>query len=393
MMKIRKFLKYVIIMLLLLFCGLLLFVNFGISEHDEFINSTFFEKRKHISTDGPYIIYDKTTGNRVIEVDTDFNINNYPLVNKTLNVSVYSFHKSVFGNFSVKLKDTITIPPSRYALNSDILVLSDIEGNWYAFKTLLLNAGVIDKDYNWIFGNGHLVLLGDFMDRGLNVTQILWLIYKLEDEAEQDGGSVHFILGNHEIMNLEGSIYHVRSKYKKLAKKLGVDYSTYLLGVDSEIGKWLRSKNTVEKIGNYLFVHGGIGTEVYNRKLDMDTINNQVRQYIQNPTKEKRQEFVLSGNGPLWYRGYIRNSEKDSIYNHIEDILGFYGVEEIIVGHSTVPQIKSYCKGKVIDVDVHFPADSRDNKTIGQCLLIAKSGKYYRILSDGTRELLFEDKN
>jgi hypothetical protein len=390
-MNIKSFFKYTIILFGILACGLPLFIIFGFSEHDEFINSTFFERRKHISTDGPYIIYDKTKGNRFIEVDTNFNLRCYPIVNNTFDVNVYSFHKSVSGKFSVTLKDTITIPPSKYELHSDILAISDIEGNWYSFKALLMNGGVIDKDYNWTFSNGHLVLLGDFMDRGLNVTQILWLIYKLEDEAEQQGGKIHFILGNHEIMNLEGRIYHVRSKYKKLAKKLDVDYSFYLYGSDSELGRWLRSKNAIEKIGNLLFVHGGIGQEAYNRKLEINTINNQVREYIQNPAKEK--EFVLSGNGPLWYRGYIRNSGKDSIYNYIEKILSFYNVEKIIVGHSTVSQIKSYYNGKVIDIDVHFPCDSRDKKTIGQCLLIEKSGKFYRILSDGTRKFLFGNKN
>ncbi|GHT08111.1 metallophosphoesterase [Bacteroidia bacterium] len=379
-------------MLLLLFSGLLLFANFGISEHDEFINSTFFERRKHISTDGPYIIYDEKEGNRVIEIDSKFSIKEYDLLNKKqFDVHVYSFHKSVSGNFPVKLKDTIAIPPSKYDLNSDILVLSDIEGNWYAFKTLLLNAGVMDNNYNWIFGNGHLVLLGDFMDRGLNVTQILWLIYKLEDEAEQTGGKVHFILGNHEIMNLEGSIYHVRSKYKKLAKKLGVGYSTYLLGKNSELGRWLRSKNTIEKIGEYLFVHGGIGAEMDMKKMDMDTINSQVRQYIQNPVLEQKDEFLFGKAGPLWYRGYIRD-RGDSISNHIENVLNFYNVNKIIVGHSTVSRIKSYCNDKVIDVDVHFPSDSKDKTTIGQCLLIKKSGEYYRVLSNGEKELLFEDK-
>jgi hypothetical protein len=370
-------------MLLLLFIGLLLFVNFGVSEHDEFINSTFFEKRKHISTDGPYIIYDKKEGNRVIEVDSAFSIKDYNLSNKKrFDVNVYSFQKSVSGNFTVKLKDTIEIPPSQYDLNSDILVLSDIEGNWYALKTLLLNAGVIDNDHNWIFGNGHLVLLGDFMDRGLNVTQILWLVYKLEDEAKQQGGNIHFILGNHEIMNLEGSIYHVRSKYKKLAKKLGVDYSTYLLGDNSELGRWLRSKNTIEKIGDYLFVHAGIGPEMYKQKLDIDTINSKVRQYIQNPAMNQKDELLLGGNGPLWYRGYIRTRE-DSIEMYLENILQFYNVNKIIIGHSTVSRIKYYCNDKVIDVDVHFPYDNQDN-TLGQGLLIRKDEELLIVNTMGT---------
>jgi len=50
-----------------------------------------------------------------------------------------------------------------------------------------------------------LVLVGDCVDRGQEVTQVLWLIYKLEIAAKNKGGSVHFVLGNHEIMNFQGN--------------------------------------------------------------------------------------------------------------------------------------------------------------------------------------------
>ncbi|MDR3219897.1 MAG: hypothetical protein LBU22_13160 [Dysgonamonadaceae bacterium] len=145
------------------------------------------ERRQHISTDGPYIISDKENNYRVIAVDSNFKIKDYLTSERKFEVNVYSFHPSVSGNFTVELKDAIKIPRSEYDLYSDILVISDIEGNWHSFKKLLQNGKVMDENFNWIFGKGHLVLLGDFMDRGLNVTQILWLIYKLEDEAEKQG--------------------------------------------------------------------------------------------------------------------------------------------------------------------------------------------------------------
>jgi 3',5'-cyclic AMP phosphodiesterase CpdA len=285
----------------------------------------------------------------------------------------YSFHPSVTGNFTVELKDSIKVPQSEYDLSSDILIVSDIEGNWYSFKKLLQNGRVIDENFNWIFGKGHLVLLGDFMDRGLNVTQILWLIYKLEDDAEKQGGKVHFILGNHEVMNLVGMTYHVRSKYKKLCEKLNMDYSNYLYGDNSELGSWLRSKNTVEKIGDYLFVHGGISPEMYKKQLSINTINEKVRNY--NKITEK-DEFIFGNDSPLWYRGYVRDKE-DNIKEYIDSILEYYRVKKIIVGHTCRSNIKYSVNNRVIDVDVHFPQDSKD-EPIGQYLLIT-NGNFWVI--------------
>ena len=113
--------------------------------------------------------------------------------------------------FNVKLKNKISPPPSKYNSSSEkIFVVSDIEGNFSFFERLLKSNRIIDDNFNWIFGKNHLVLLGDYFDRGTQVFESLWLIYKLEDDAEKQGGKVHFILGNHDIMNLEGDYRYVR---------------------------------------------------------------------------------------------------------------------------------------------------------------------------------------
>ena len=65
-----------------------------------------------------------------------------------------------------------------------MFVVSDIEGEFKAFRQLLQGNNIIDENFNWTFGNGHLVLTGDFVDRGTLVTEVLWLIYSLEEKAK-----------------------------------------------------------------------------------------------------------------------------------------------------------------------------------------------------------------
>lgn len=85
------------------------------------------------------------------------------------------------------------------------------------------------------------MLVGDFFDRGLNITECLWLIYKLEKEAEKQGGKVHFILGNHEMMNLKSELRYVRDKYHENADTLKLDYKKWYAN-NTELGRWLRTK-------------------------------------------------------------------------------------------------------------------------------------------------------
>jgi len=88
--------------------------------------------------------------------------------------------------------------PCRYNDVSRIMALSDIHGEYEHLCEILINSGVVDDKLYWVWGDGHLVIVGDVFDRGDKVTECLWLIYRLETEAKKYGGRVHFLLGNHE---------------------------------------------------------------------------------------------------------------------------------------------------------------------------------------------------
>ncbi|WP_315816501.1 hypothetical protein [Paraflavitalea speifideaquila] len=55
---------------------------------------------------------------------------------------------------------------------------------------------------------------------------------------------------------------------------------TQLYAENSELGKWLRTKNIVEKIGNILYVHGGISRELNQLHLSVTEINQLARPYL-----------------------------------------------------------------------------------------------------------------
>ena len=66
-----------------------------------------------------------------------------------------------------------------------IAALSDIHGQFDVLVELLRNNGVIGEDLDWAFGDGHLVVAGDMFDRGGRQTGVLWLLYRLEQQAQR----------------------------------------------------------------------------------------------------------------------------------------------------------------------------------------------------------------
>ena len=68
---------------------------------------------------------------------------------------------------------------------------------------------MVDANLNWSGGNTHLVSLGDLIDSGPGSRKVVELLMKLEGQAEQAGGAVHLVLGNHEVMVMTGDLRYV----------------------------------------------------------------------------------------------------------------------------------------------------------------------------------------
>lgn len=287
--------------------------------------------------------------------------------------------------FSVKLKDRLENEKTDYSGAGKLFIVSDIEGNFAAFKKLLLAGGIIDSNFNWTFGNGHLVLTGDFVDRGSMVNEVLWLIYSLEDKAKAVGGYVHYILGNHEIMNLNGDLRYLHAKYLESAGLLGEGF-TSLYGKNAELGRWLRSKNVMEKINDILFVHGGVSAPVNRMDLSTTRLNKLVRPYYADSLMEFKNpnlDTLYSDLGPFWYRGYYKtnpSSEEETVNN----TLRLYKVNKIATGHTVIADtISVRFGGRVINTDVHHLGGHTE-------ALLIDNGTYFRVLPGGEKKRILQ---
>jgi len=291
--------------------------------------------------------------------------------------------------------DTYSIsgfPPTpvsdNYSGVSKIIAIGDIHGTFDSFINLLLEFEIIDADLDWNWGDGHLVITGDIFDRGPGVNEALWFVHQLEKEAKQDGGWVHFLLGNHEIMVLRGDNRYVNEKYTQVvSRKLKIKVSD-LYGPETELGRWLRTKNVIEKINDIIFVHAGISPELMQRDYTIQMVNERIRNSLdaRDYTIQLEEEllFLYGYEGPFWYRGYIRDwqeipmADKDQVIS----ILDFYGASTIVVGHTIMDQITSFYDGLVYAIDTGIYRGSK-----GEALLW-ENDSFFRLNISSGKELL-----
>jgi hypothetical protein len=334
--------------------------------------------------DGPHVYWqDDTTAIVLYFADGKFIREelNFPSGQTDLSFNGFAWDDTV--SYRLHPKSNIAEPEIVTGV-SRILALSDIHGEYEYFVQLLQKTGVVDSARHWIWGDGHLVIVGDVFDRGDKVNECLWLIYHLEVEARLAGGGVHFILGNHELMPMRDDLRYVNEKYLKgIARRNRINYSD-LYGPDFELGRWLRSKNTIIQVNGLMFVHGGISPDLIDSGYSVTEINERMRELLDMPAAEllfnPRSKFLTASFGPLWYRGF--HYEMEGWYSQCTDkdidrIQEYFDVSAVVVGHTGVDSVSGLYNNRVFAVDIPFEDI--------QCLegLFWDGTGFYRVLCSG----------
>lgn len=335
--------------------------------------------------DGPYIVPARD-GWRAARVGAD---------GRVVTMPARSVRIAPVGNipaFDVPLRPAP--PPEASAQPFDdgtpLLVLADTHGEYDILVSLLRRQAIIGSDLGWAFGRGHLVVTGDMLDRGPHQLEILWLLYKLEAEARRAGGRVHVLLGNHETMQLRGDLRYINPRYVKVAAALGASSYAELLGPATVLGAWLRSKPAVFRLGDMLFLHGGISPAVTQSRLSLDVMNDGVRTAFGRDKAAVEADptlsLVMGRAGPLWYRGYFPLDDKPPTATaaEIDASLARFGVKRIFVGHTIVEKVMPLYDGRIVAVQVYPEYD----KATGEPLLegaLRLGGRWYRVTAQGAR--------
>jgi hypothetical protein len=277
------------------------------------------------------------------------------------------------------------IDPDKYGKVNTLVALSDVHGQFDVLISLLRAHKVIDEHNRWALGEGHLVMTGDMFDRGHQINEVLWFMYGLDKQARDAGGMMHLLMGNHEQMVLQGDLRYVNARYQLSSELIGRSYDA-LYDQDTEIGKWLRSKNTVAIVNDMLFMHGGISPEWLERGLTITQANDLYRKHIDDERADLKANpllnFLFFKGGPTWYRGYFKDELSSA---QIDALLQHFGVKHIVVGHTSQERVLGLYDNRIIAIDSSIKLGKSGE------LLWVEDGKLLRGKFDGSRSELVSD--
>ena len=209
---------------------------------------------------------------------------------------------------------TATDSPYRFEGVERIVAFADVHGAYDSLVAILRETGVVDESLKWRAGRTHLVGLGDIVDRGAESRKALDLLMRLEQEANDAGGAVHLLLGNHEVMNIAGDLRYVsNAEYAAfageadatsreatwnaiLAKDPAASRAEFdaayppgyfghrqAFSPEGPYGRWLMEKPVLIVVNDSAFVHAGLSPMVASLGLDAtnQALHAQLRNYLQ----------------------------------------------------------------------------------------------------------------
>ena len=277
-----------------------------------------------------------------------------------------------------------------------IVAIGDIHGAYDNFVAVLKNAKLVDDKLRWTGGKTHLVQNGDILDRGPHSRKAMELLMKLQDKAEDDGGRVHVLIGNHEAMNVVGILDLVSAKewesysdadsaqrrastferyYENLRREakangggptkrvaerdfnekypLGYVEHRHALGERGKYGKWIRRLNAAIKINGIVFSHGDFSEKF--SEIGIEALNQRVRQELSGEIPLES-GYTFDAEAPLQYRGLaqvnLNRVAQEAELARVDRILAKLGATRMVVGHtSTSGVIESRFGGKHISID------------------------------------------
>jgi hypothetical protein len=298
------------------------------------------------------------------------------------------------------------------AASGRIVAVGDLHGDYGAWIDIARAAGLVDRKNRWAGGRTTLVQAGDIVDRGPESLKIIRHLRKLEKEAAKAGGRVIVLVGNHEAMNMTGDLRYTdpgeyaafsdvhseafrqavwdanatkfianyKLKFPQMSDRQVRDawFASTPLGMlehqrawapDGELGRWTVGNPAVVKLGDSLFVHGGLSAAYAN--VPVAEINRRVSAALK--ARETAPTSIINDPmGPLWYRGLITRGALDqegwsvaiasnpalaatarpSIDAELDMVLKGFGVRRLIIAHT--PSLKGIDinhGGKLVRID------------------------------------------
>ncbi|MCH9633981.1 MAG: hypothetical protein S4CHLAM7_07150 [Chlamydiae bacterium] len=249
--------------------------------------------------------------------------------------------------------------PSTRSELAETVVFGDIHGELIGFFDNLYNAGLIDETFQWKGNSKTLIQLGDVIDRGYFSEAVWNFLGIIQEQAKESSGKVVRLIGNHELMVLEG--------YYGYAAQVIVDPETFSEQIKKDI---LEDKvHLAYTDGKRLFLHAGMRTEIRNlliREIMQKRECNSTDVYVEDIVEHLNELLVKAVreedySHPIFHIGKSRRGEHEIggvVWEDFSQIASSERASDIpqVVGHnpprhSSEPPIRITDSQRLIEVD------------------------------------------
>ena len=286
----------------------------------------------------------------------------------------------------ILLLAALAMTPARAAdpaapMPARVIAVGDLHGDFDAWNDIVRDAGLVDAKGKWVGGAAVLVQTGDVADRGADSRRIIRDLMRLQREAVRAGGQVVALVGNHEAMNMTGDLRYVSAgEYAAFADSSSARWRDFAFDVNKktiikayrqdnpfksdkdirtawlaatplgkielqaawsasgEIGKWIAANPAVLRLGDTIFVHGGLNAAFAKRPID--AINAEVAAALK-ARNTSDSAIINDQDGPLWYRGLAEAANdtpgetqgSDAAGATLDTALASLGARHMVIGH------------------------------------------------------------
>jgi hypothetical protein len=193
-----------------------------------------------------------------------------------------------FVDFYIALSDIHGALPEMIntLIYTKVLIPEDDEVSLKGFSAIdfseIKNPGSFKKFFTLSCKNRVIVFCGDYINRGAYSKEVIDLIFFLETEAfGQKGAKVVSLLGNHEIILLNGKLQKRINKNSAKAQAYIATLKSFqrsslfkekdlnsVVSPENIYGKWFQTRPIAARVGDVFFIHAGIdpGYSVFNSK-------------------------------------------------------------------------------------------------------------------------------
>ncbi len=255
--------------------------------------------------------------------------------------------------------------PGAQSAPGRIVAIGDIHADINAFRRALRTAGAIDARDEWVGGTLTVVQLGDLIGRSNDERPVLDFLFDLQRRAQKAGGTVHALVGNHEVFGgrLDNQAVGL-NPFDAWESVPGLRLNDPRLGhlppharargaalmPGGPYARQIAELPVVLKLGQTVFVHGGVVPRW--ARYGIYRFNREVRDWLRGETAEPDSaQGVDDGDRVMWTRQFS-SGVTSADCAELGESLKILGARRMVVAHTVHEEITARCDGRVWATDV-----------------------------------------